>query len=461
MPKKAFIIIAFILFPLVVGLACLSSRPDPTATPRAEAVVETEATIAAATPEITTEEEVEEPTPPTIAVLEGLEMLDQSMWVQDGAFVFVAYLFENFSSDVLYEDVEFTISLYDTDGKLIDQDYHSMPWFFPNQTFGLVSNFWFSIDTIVVDTVELDWNYSRTSSPGSFVNPFTTDSIVFWDNGGYPLISGKVVNKEATTYTDIRVNVICYDSTDAIIGGGYTFVDFIHLDDFMGFTTYADTFGDIASCEVFPILTYVTQFIDKTDFMSEISVLDSHFYSSDFGFIDGGFVLKNETDSVLSNSLVYITFFDENDNITATAIAYVDLILPGESLGIAPWVTTPPEEVEGMRYDILMLPGDPLDEYELESNTFKIESTSISAEDDSYVLVSFTNTSSKMVSELDVYVLLYNADGQIIGGGREWTKEPTPAGGTSEIEFWVTYASFETIETIEAWVTPSYWTEFE
>ena len=465
MPKKAIIIVALIIFPLAVGLACLSSAPDPTATPRP--VVETEepaveVPTSTPTPVIVEEEEqVEEPVIQTGAAVESLGTLGKSLWFQDGPFVFVAILFENPNADVLYEDAAFTISLFDDNGDLVDEDYQAMPWIFPNQTVGIVSNFWLAMDVVVVDRVEVDWTYSGTVEPDEFDDPFTTDSIVYWSNDGYPLITGKIVNNESTSYTDIRVNIICYDGSGEIVGGGYTFVDFIHLNDFMGFSSYADAYGEIASVEAFPILTYETQFIDKTDFLSEISILDSHFYEDDFGNIVGGFVAKNETETVLSNSLVYVTFYDEDDNITATAINYIDLILPGDTLGISPWVTTPPEGVESKGFDILMLPGVEDDNYELITNPFTVNSTSVISEDDSVVLVNFSNNYSKSVSEVDVFVLVYNVDGQIIGGGKDWTKEYTPAGGTSELEVWVTYAEAETIDSIQAWVAPSFWTKFE
>ena len=465
MPKKAFFIIAFIIFPLVIGLACLSSAPDPTATPRP--VVETEEVVViepTSTPTsviIDEQEPLEEMMSPAIGVIEGLAMVDKSLWMQDGPFVFVAFLFENPASDVLYEDVEFTISIFDDQGDLVDEDYQMMPWLFPGQRVGVVSNFWLALDIIVVDRVEVDWTYSGTASPGELVDPFTTDQVVYWQNDGFPLISGKVVNNTSTTYTDIRVNMICYDSAGEIVGGGYTFIDFIHLNDFMGFSFYADTFGEIDSVEVFPILTYGSQFIDRTDFFSEISFLDRNFQEDDFGNITGGFVAKNETDRVLSNSIMYITFYDEDDQITATGVVYVDLILPGETLGIAPWVTTPPEGVESRRFDILALPGVQDEDYELVSNPFIVNSTSLSGEDDQLVRVNFSNQYSKAVSEVEVFVLVYNEDGQIIGGGRDWTREPTPAGGTSELEVWVTYADVETIVSIQAWVTPSFWTEFD
>lgn len=469
MPKKSFIVTLFILFPLMVGLACrFTSSPDPTATPTEEpvvAIVETEEAVeepaTIPTRMVEQEEEQEEPTSQPVEAAEDLVILDNSQWIQEGSTVFVGYLVENPAGDILYEDVEFTIRLFGSAGNLIDTGYVSLPWFFPGETRGVVYTFWTTDDSVVVDSVDVGWTFSRKASPGEFKDPFTTDSIVLWDNGGYPIVTGRVVNNTATTYTDIRLDVACFDSTGALVGGGTTYLDFIHLNDYMGFNSYVDVLGDVASVEVFPSLMYSTQVVDKTDFLSDISVQDDYFYQDDFGYLMGGIVVTNETEFVLRNSFVYITFYDENENISSTGSDYIGMILPGDTIGITPWVSVPPEEANSVRYDILLLPGEADDAYELDTNPFRVNSTTVTGDYDNYVRVNFTNTYSKRVSEVDVYVLVYNAAGAIIGGGTTWTDGPTPAGGNSEVEVWVNYGANETIDSIQAWVVPSYWTEFE
>lgn len=463
MPKKT-IIIVMILFPLVAGLACrFTSSPDPTATPTEEPAVEitTEPVIEPSLAVPTRMSEQEEPTSQPVDAPKDLAILDNSAWTQDDSTVFVGYLVENPSSDILYEDVEFTIRIFGSAGNLIDTHYAFVPEFFPNTTQGIAATFFMSDESVSVASADISWTFTGTSSPGALETIFTTDNLNYWDNTSFPTVTGRIVNNSSTTYTDIRIDILCYDSDGEVVGGGVTYLDFIHLNDYMGFATYVDAFGEVARVEAFPNLTYSTQFIDKTDFSSEISILDDYYYEDDFGFLQGGIIIKNETDSVLRNSFIYITFYDEEDNITTTGGDYIDMILPGDSIGISPWITIPPEGANTVRYDILRLPGERDDSYELESNPFRVNTTAVTEDSDYYVLVNFTNTYSKQVSEVDVFVLVFNAAGSIIGGGNTWTSEPTPAGGTGEIEVYVSYGSTETIDSIQAWVVPSYWTEFE
>jgi hypothetical protein len=462
MPKKTvYIMILFVLFPLVVGLACLSSRADPTATPRP--VIETEVVVGPPTSEPPAEVVVEETEAPTatLSAPEDFVLLDNSLWVQDGSMVFAAFMIENPSMDLLYEDVEFTIRLLDENGNMIDEDYQSILWFFPGQTVGLVTNYWLESEAEVMGGVEVEWTYAGTSTDGDMVNPLTYQDTMYWGNGGYPLVTGKVVNTDIVAYTDVRANVICFDRAGEVVGGGYTFVNFVLGQDYSGFNAYMDTFGDVASVAVFPTVTYASQWVEETDLLTGLVIEYDNFYEDDLGYLQGGFIARNATEQVLRNSLITINFYDEDDHITAVASAYIDLLLPGDAVGIVPWVTTAPEGIVSKEFDFRLLPGEVDDAYELDANPFVINSITLTGEDGDDVLVNFTNQYSKTVSEVDIYVLVYNDAGEIIGGGKDWTKSPTPPGGTSELEVWVTYDSAETIAVAEAWVVPSFFTSFE
>ena len=213
-------------------MACLSSAPDPTVTPR-EPLLPTEDLLLVPTSEPT--HTIEQQAPQGTQQPIDLVQLDQRFWTQDGSHVFVGYMFENPLSDLVFEDVEFTVTLVGFSGNLIETDIFLMPWFFADQTMAVVSNFWLADESVVVDSVEIDWTFSGTSPADDMANPFKTDSIIYWDNASFPNVSGKIVNNQSTTFKDIRANILCYNGADEIIGGGYTFIDFIHLNDYMGF----------------------------------------------------------------------------------------------------------------------------------------------------------------------------------------------------------------------------------
>ncbi len=456
MLKKRIIIALFVLFPLVVGLACLGSGSQETEEPEEEEVVVlTEATEEEVAEEPTQEPEEESGEP------QDLLLLDNSLWFQEDTTVFVSFFFENPNADILFEDVEYTVYLYDADGDEIDSDYSTVRWIFPSQIFGIVFNFYLADEDILVDAVTVDWEYDDASSPDGFTYPFGSNEALFWENDDWPMVTGKIVNDDAETYTDIRTNVICYNTAGEIVGGGYTYVDFVPGTGYMGFSTYVDVIESVAFVEVFPTFTYSTVYYEGDDFWSEISFLDDYFYEGEYDSIYGGAVIQSNVDYVLEDSIVYATFYDEDGNVTSTGDIYVDILLPGDTLGVAPWVLSPPDGSNTTQYDILVLPGDVVDDYELTENPFVVNSAELTGDYNDQVTVNFTNTYTKQVSEVDVYVLVYNAEGLIIGGGNDWTEEPVPAGGSAELEIWIDCDSTEMIDSITVWVAPNYWTEFE
>lgn len=469
MRRKTLIIVILIIIPMLAGLACRFTAGDPTATPRVE--IETE--------EGAVTEAAEEPTDPPIAApteaveteaptettgeqaFQELVRLDKSAWIQDEDTVFVAFFFQNPNSNLLFEDVQYTVTLYGPNNEEIDSDTSYVRWIFPEQTFGIAFSFYLADETVTVDSAAVEWVYDSTSPADGFTNPFLIDNVRFWENNNFPMVTGRISNQDPETYTDIRTNIICYDSAGEIVGGGYTYLDFIPGDDYMGFSSYVDSYADVATVEVFPTFSYNTTTYDAENLWEIISVLDSYFSESDYGSIQGGALIRNESASVLRNSILYATFYDEAGHVTSAGSTWIGILLPGATLGVTPWVPSPPDGTNTAEFDVLVLPGEVEEGYELTENPFVVNSTTLTGDYDNYVLVNFTNTYSKQASDADIYVQLYNTDGQIIGGGTDWTTDPIPAGGSMEVEVYVDYSDNQTVDRIEAWVVPGSFTEFE
>jgi len=224
---------------------------------------------------------------------------------------------------------------------------------------------------------------------------------------------------------------------------------------------FVDVFDEVASVEVYPTFTYNTVYYEGDEFWSKISILDDYFYEGNYGSLHGGAVIQNNTNTVLQDSALYATFYDENGKVTSTGNISIDILLPGDTLGVTPWILSPPANANTTEYDILVLPGDVLESYELTENPFTVNEASVVGDYDTDVLVNFTNNYNKSLSEAEVYILLYNAEGLIIGGGSDWTDDPIPAGEKAEIEVWVDYANSQNIDKIRVWVSPNYWTEYK
>jgi hypothetical protein len=483
MYKNRLTLAAVMIFVLITGLACVCSVPDGLTsifedltgevleTPLLELVEETlEATIEEPTEEPTeelvaepTEAVVEETLPATTGEFEDLILLDNSLWVQEEDRVYIYVIIENPNPDVIFEEVEIIYTLFDAAGEEIDINSSYVRSIFPSQGFGVIQTIYLDDENSTIGSVLVEWGDLEPIESNGLSNPFTVDSAHFWENNEFPIVTGAIRNNDAETYTDVRANILCFNSMGEIVGGGFSWLSFIPGLDALGFSIYVDTFDDVASVEVFPSLTYLSEVYDASELGSTVSILNDQFLIGDFGSILGGVKIQNETDSVVQDTVIHVTIFDETDRVITTGVQYIDILFPGADLGVSPWISSPPSgaETDNFSYEITVLPGEEIDDYELIENPFVINSADITGDFDNYVTVNFTNNYSRQVSEVDVFVLLYNAEGQIIGGGFDWMTDPIAAGGTTESEVWVEYASDETVDEIDVWVMTSSWTKFE
>ncbi len=399
-------------------------------------------------------------TPAEPEEIQDLVLLEKNYWVQDGADVFTVFFFQNPNASQIVSDLNYTIFLYDADGAQIQSDSDNVLWIYPGQTMGITAVFSLADGSVTVGSVSIDWVYDMEAANGAQF-PFTVERAVFWQNGDTPMVTGTVSSSSENTYTDLRANIICYDANDQIVGGGVGNLEFIPGGDYLGFAAYVATYGDVTRVEVYPAFTYFTTYYKGDDFWSEVGIVDDHFYADDFGILQGGLVIQNNLDTVLENSLVYVTFYDEAGNITATATQTVDILFPNDSLGLSPWALTPPEGAVTSSYDVLILPGNYHDDYELDKNPLYINEVTLTGERNDTVTVKFGNTYDKQLSEADVFVLVYDADDNIIGGGSDWITDPIPAGGSAELDVRVEYGEGEAIDHIEAWAYPNHYTTYE
>ena len=463
MKKKWLKLSLLLTLPLIVGLACQITNPLSRffnqSTEELTEIIPTETPAALATEPVLTEDLVETLEPAT-GEEQDLRMAEKDFWYQEDGIVYLAFYFENPNADILFEDIDYTVYLYDASGNEIQTDASYIRYLFPASTFGVSDNVYLDDENAVVDSISIEWTYVSGAAEG-FVNPFTAQDLTYWENDGSPSVTGKIVNSLADTYIDVLANVICLDSAGQIVGSGYTNINFVPGSDYMGFASLVNVFGEVSTVEVYPTFTYSSYYYEGEDFWSEIAILDDNFFLDEYGYILGGLTVQNNIDTPLSNSVAYITFYDEADAITAVATYTIEMLLPGDTVGIAPWASTPPDGALTTTYDVLVLPGDYEDDYELTDNPFVVNSAEITGDYANYVTVNFTNGYSKQASEVNVNVLLYDTDGYIIGGGYSWQTDPIPAGGTSEIELWVDYDQTVDVGSIEAWVYPNGWTEFE
>ena len=95
----------------------------------------------------------------------------------------------------------------------------------PNQSLGVAGTIFLVEDT---DVVRIDAQILA----GDFVETdplphFAAENIVYHPDEYFPKVTGRIVNPYGKDVTDVRVSAILYNEAGEIIGGGFTYLDFI------------------------------------------------------------------------------------------------------------------------------------------------------------------------------------------------------------------------------------------
>jgi len=487
MKKKAILIVLFVLFPLVVSLACtcgflpfgenIKEKAEELFDNSAPAVDEQEPAeeipvIEEPQPEEIEEvEEVEEAEeadevvePEEVVIQPGEELiivLENFGVVEDEAYV--GFVMKNQKTDLSLTGVEYTINIMDGDGIIVGQENNKFPWLLPEQSLGIFFRVSLNEENPPAEKYNIVLEFEETSQPELSQDPFTSEKIKLWESGYWPIVTGVIKNSDTNIYTDVRTSILCYDAAGQIVGGGYEYIDFVPGQGQMGFSTYLDNYDDVDSIEVFPILTYMSDsYEDTPEFWGMTYIPDENYYLSASDEIYGGTVIQsNLDDQTLEDVILNVTFYDDEGYVISHGSQDIDYFLPGDTVGVSPFIDSPDDLPSLSYYETRIFPGDFAEDFELTETVFTVNSTELTGDYSDKVKVNFTNTYDKLVTEVDIFVLVYDASGNIIGGGDTYYDEPIPAGGSGEYEIYVYYDSEYTVDSIKAWVVPSFWTDFE
>ena len=119
-----------------------------------------------------------------------LILLDDITWIQNENTIFTAFFLENPNTDLIFEDVGYTIYLFDASGNEISSSIYSVRWIFPSQTIGIVVNSFLSDDDPAVNSVSIEWEFRDIFKPDGFTYPFTVDDTIYWRTSILPSSRG-------------------------------------------------------------------------------------------------------------------------------------------------------------------------------------------------------------------------------------------------------------------------------
>jgi hypothetical protein len=250
---------------------------------------------------------------------------------------------------------------------------------------------------------------------------------------------------------------VVYDESNSIIGGGFTYVNFIPANASTGVNMTVVASGKVANVELYPMVSELSQFASKKKIpedATEIILLKQGFgkaeYQSSYGFT----VENPNSDYSVEDSKYRVTFLSGEGTVVDTDEGYINILLPNQTLGIAGFA-----------------PGDDFDKAEVQIMTGNYQQTTEELPQFTSEKVVFgegplggkvtgfiLNPYTKDITDLWVSAIAYDSDGEIIGGGFTFL-DFAAANGKSAVE--INISTSTTPASVELYAMPTSLSEFE
>jgi len=386
-------------------------------------------------------------------LIEDLKIIDFGFG-QEGISLGYGFIIENPNSSYLLEDSSFQVAAYDANGTVVSTDFGYINVIFPGQTTAK-SGSMFLDDGIFVDKIEVQIN-TGDAKKSEITTDFSVTKEEYIPSDYFSYAVCELLNPFDKTITELNVSAILFDENSKIIGGGYTYINFIPAKGTTGVKFSVTGNGIVSSVKIYAGLSSLSDTDTNQNNLNKISILKSGFgqYGSSVGF---GFVINNPNSTyAIENSKFRVTFFDSEDKVLGAEEGYIEELLPNETIGIGGDGYLVSEQVIA-RSEVQILEGSFVKTDILQSFT----SENIAFLDDSYfpkVTGQINNPFAKQITNLKVYALAFDVDGNIIGAGYTYL-DFIPANGKTAVE--VSIIKSQTPVTVELYATLSGLSELE
>ena len=177
---------------------------------------------------------------------------------QDGQRVGFAFIVENPNANVTVENSEYQATAYAKDGSVLTSDDGYID-LLPGQKLGIAGDMSLSDDNVVID------HFDVQVKPGKFTPAqpqplFTTDKATFIKDDYSSKVTGIIKSAYKNDTSQVRASAVAYDDKGGIIGGGYTYVDFVLAGDQTGVSISTVASSTPAKVEIYAAVSGLSQF---------------------------------------------------------------------------------------------------------------------------------------------------------------------------------------------------------
>lgn len=428
----------------------IETEENPTDIPATDTLQPTE-------PSPTATSEPTQPPPTSTPEPEPITIVSQGFGQNDRSIGY-SFLVENPNVGLAFEDSQYQLAALDESGAIVDTDSGFIALLLPEQKLGIGGTL-FVEEGVTVSSIEIQLNAGSPQSTESIPN-FTVELPTYIPGDFFSYVNGIIQSPYNRTFSDIKVSAVVYNAEDQIIGGGFTYVNFILANERTGVSVSVESSSDVARVELYPVLSGLSLFRENNDIpenTESLSLINEGF-GQDERSAGYGFLIENPNiGHTIENSQYRITFYSADGTVLETDEGYINIILPEQTLGIGGEIYLDESQVvDSIETQILaenyIETSEELPQLTSENVTYSQGSFS------SEVTGFITSPYSQDITNLLVSAILFDENGNIIGGGYTYL-DFAAANSKSAVEVSVTANGVP--ESVELYALPTSLSDFE
>ena len=374
--------------------------------------------------------DVPEPTETPAISVEPVALVQQGFG-QDSRSASYGFVVENPNASYGFEDIGYQIAALNAEGTIVDTDSGSITVLFPGQSVGVAGDL-FVDEGVIIDAVEVQLSGGESQATEPLDN-FTVENISYVVGDFATRVTGIVQSPFTRVFDDVRVSAILYGASDEIIGGGYTYVNFIPANSSTGVSVSVTVDGEVARAELYPIVSSLSLLTSESNVPAdaELPQLTSQGFGQNEFQSSFGLLIENRSPGyAIENSKYRVTAFDSDGTVVAAEEGYVELLLPGQTLGIGGDLFTANDEVidhvEGLFQAGMFVESAEIQAFTTENVVF------LPGDFSSEITGQVNNPIASEITDLRVSALAFDEGGNIIGGGYTFL-DFLPASGSAAV----------------------------
>lgn len=167
-----------------------------------------------------------------------------------------AFIVENPNPGLAVEDSQYQVAAYDANGTVIKTDSGFITILFPGEKLGIAGDLYLPDET-QIDRLDVQVKPGRFE-PFDQRPEFTTENVAYVPDDYFPKVTGIVKSPYQKDLENIRVAAVAYDEAGNIIGGGFTYLDFVPANGQAAVEVSITTSGVPATVELYPTISGLT-----------------------------------------------------------------------------------------------------------------------------------------------------------------------------------------------------------